>query len=137
MSKNLTGVLTGTVFAFVSSFSYAEVYQCQVNGKLVFQQTPCPLEVAETGCDENYDYLEKSYAADASFEDTYCFYLQLDKLDTKEKQRLMKIYKQKRAQAELLAKKKAVSEKIAATSAAQEASDEPVKSPLQQDTQKF
>lgn len=120
MSKNLNGMLTGTVFAFFSSFSYAEVHQCQVDGKLVFQQTPCPLEVVDTGCDENYDYLEKSYALDASFDDTYCFYLQLDKLDAQEKQRLMKIYKQKRAQAELLAQKEVAYKKMTETSAVQE-----------------
>ena len=120
MSKNINGVLTGTVFAFVSSFSYAQVHQCQVDGKLVFQQAPCPIEVVETGCDANYDYLEKSYAVDASFDDTYCFYLQLDKLDAQEKQRVMEIYKQKRAQAELLAQKEAAYKKMTETSAVQQ-----------------
>jgi hypothetical protein len=111
--NKLNNLLTIIVCAFTSSFVYSEVYQCDVEGKMVFQQIPCAIvEVVSTECDENYDYSEIVSSADATFDIRYCYYLQLDKVGEKEKQRLMQAYKQRRTEARELALREKTYDKL-------------------------
>lgn len=113
-----------TVFAvsiLTSTFAGAEVHQCEIDGKLVFQQMPCPIETVDTGCNENYDYSDNVASTNASFDDRYCYYLQLDRLDKNEKQRLMTAYKERNAGAVEVAIQNTPDNKM--TSSAQETTD--------------
>lgn len=110
-------IFNNTFIAFIlmlvfSSFVYSEVYQCEANGKVTFQQIPCVEEAVED-CDENYDYVDKASAIKASFDDKYCYYRQLDREDSQEKARLLKEYQGRRDEALLAEKRNNLSKKVA------------------------
>ena len=89
------------VAALASPSAFSEVYQCVVDGKSVFQQTPCEVvEALPTTCDSNHDYSKDVGPVDTSFEDKYCFYLQLDKASANEKTQLMQAYQLKKTEAQ-------------------------------------
>lgn len=101
MSISFSNALTVIALALVSSSTYSEIFTCEIDGKQVYQQLPCPIEIAEdAGCDENYDYSDRVDRLNPSFEDRYCYHLQLENLDAVEKQRLMKAYNKRRAEAQ-------------------------------------
>ena len=104
MKKELNNVLAIAVLTFASSLAYSNVNTCNIDGKVVYQQLPCPVAIVEPGCDESFDYSDNVDDVDASFGDKYCYYLQLENVDKQEKERLMAAYKEKRAEALEVAK---------------------------------
>ena len=112
MDKNVINMLIVIFCTFCSPFVCSEIYKCEVDGKLTFQQVPCPIEVVEEECDSTYDYAKNVYIQDSSFDDTYCYYLQLENVEKKEKARLILAYKQKRAEAQRLVKQEEVYDKL-------------------------
>ena len=98
--------LLAIIATLVSSCAFSEVYQCTVDGKNVFQQTPCEVvDILATSCDVNHDYSQDVGLVDASFDDKYCFYLQLDKADADEKSKLMQAYQNKKIEAQAIYKR--------------------------------
>lgn len=110
MCINFNKVLVFSTIIFFSASTYSQIHQCEIDGKVVYQQLPCPIEVVtDTGCDENYDYSVIAQSIEATFDDRYCYYLQINDVDSKEKERLMQVYKEKREEAQQVVDEKAIS----------------------------
>ena len=99
------------ILIFTISFANSEVYKCQEEGKVVFQQVPC-LIVTENECDENYDYLARASSTKASFDDKYCYYRQLDRENEQERALHLKEYQQIRDEALVSAMREGLSKKV-------------------------
>jgi len=101
------------IVTLLSCPAFSEVYQCVIENKTVFQQTPCELiEVVPTSCDSNHDYLNDVGPIDTSFDNKYCFYLQLDQVDAIEKARLMQAYQEKKRKAQSAYNRQVATNKI-------------------------
>ena len=111
--RKYTNNLLAIILTFAPSYAFSQVYQCVVDGKSVFQQTPCEVvEVLSTSCDVNHDYSNDVSPVDATFDDKYCFYLQLDKADAEEKSRLMQAYQDKRTEAQAIYEREVAANKL-------------------------
>lgn len=106
MRKKLNNAIAVIILVPLSLSAYSEIYQCEENGKLTFQQIPCPVETTDAGCDENYDYSDNVNSIDSSFDDKYCYYRQLDREEKHEKERLMQAYQERRNEILVEAKRK-------------------------------
>ena len=99
--------------ALFSPSAFSEIHQCTVDGKNIFQQTPCEVvEALPTTCDSNHDYSKNVGPVDTSFDDRYCFYLQLDNASVSEKTKLMQAYQLKKAEAQAIYDREVSSNKL-------------------------
>jgi hypothetical protein len=111
--NNYPNNLLAIIATLVSSSAFSEVYQCVVDGKNTFQQTPCEVvEVLSTSCDVNHDYSNDVGPVNATFDDKYCFYLQLDKANAEEKNRLMQVYQDKKTEAQAIYEREIAANKL-------------------------